>query len=92
MIKHRFIAEKLPGDDLPRLLLILSSLPFFSSTHEIIHIAGYLLCTNDEYRVHHDHIWALVQSVRRDFYFYTRPLDCVQYLSYSATLSPGVID
>ena len=34
---------------------------FFSPTHEITYIAGYLLSTDAEYSVHHDHIWAVLQ-------------------------------
>ena len=38
-------------------------LPFFSLTPQITYIAGYLLTTDDEYSVHHDHIWAVLQCV-----------------------------
>ena len=26
-------------------------------------IAGYLLCTGDKYREHHDHIWTVLQRI-----------------------------
>ena len=51
---HSFIAEELGT------FFILS---FFSPKHEITYIAGYLLTTNDEYSVHYDHIWAVLQCV-----------------------------
>ena len=34
-------------------------LPFFSPTHKITYVAGYLLATDDEYSVHHFHIWVV---------------------------------
>ena len=52
LTKHSFIAEK---------LATIFILPFFSPTHEITYIAGYLLTTDDEYSVHHDHIWVVLQ-------------------------------
>ena len=45
---HSFIAEKLEA---------IFILRFLSPTHEITYIGGYLLTTDDEYSVHHDHIW-----------------------------------
>ena len=42
---HHFIAEKLET---------IFILPFFSPTHEITYIAGYLLTTDDEYSAHYD--------------------------------------
>ena len=44
--KHSFLAEKK--------LETIFILPFFSPTHEISYIAGYLLTTDDEYSMHHD--------------------------------------
>ena len=38
-------------------------LPFVSPTHENTYIAGYLLTTDDEYSVHHDHIGVVLQCV-----------------------------
>ena len=35
-------------------------LPFFSPTHEIAYIAGYLLTTEGKNSVHHDYIWAVL--------------------------------
>ena len=53
--KHTFIAEKLEA---------IFVLPFFSPTREITYIAGYLLTTDDEYSLDHDHIWAMLQCVK----------------------------
>ena len=58
--KRIFIAEELET---------IFILPFFSPTHKIPYIAGYLLTTDDEYSVYHDHIWAQraqVQAVSDD--------------------------
>ena len=52
--KHSFIAEKLET---------IFILPFFSPTHEMTYITGYLLTTDEEYSVHLDHIWAVLQYV-----------------------------
>ena len=60
--KHNFIAEKLET---------IFIFPFFSSTHEITFIAGYLLTTVDEYSVHHDHIWAMFLGVLNNKTRYT---------------------
>ena len=49
--KHSFIAGKLET---------IFILPFFSTTHKILYIAGHLLSTDDKYSVHHDHIWAVL--------------------------------
>ena len=37
-------------------------LPFFFLTHKITYIARYLLTMDDEYSVHHDHIWVVLRS------------------------------
>ena len=54
MIKHSFIVEKL------KTIFILS---FFSLTHKVMYIIGYLLTTDKKYTVHHDHIWTVLQCV-----------------------------
>ena len=51
--KHSFIPEKL------EMSFIFS---FFCPTHDInMHIAGYLLTTDNKYSVHHDNIWAVLK-------------------------------
>ena len=45
MTKNSFIVEELDT------IIIL---PFFSPTHEITYIAGYLLTEDDEYSLHHE--------------------------------------
>ena len=51
--KHSFIVEKLET---------ISIFSFFSPTLEITYIAGYLLTMDDEYSVHHDQIWAVLNN------------------------------
>ena len=51
---HSLIAEKLET---------IFILPSFYLTHKMTYIAGYLLTTDGEYSVHHDHIWAVLQCV-----------------------------
>ena len=53
--KHSFIAEKLET---------IFILQFFSPTHKITCITGYLLTTDDKlkYSVHHDHNWAVLNN------------------------------
>ena len=56
MIKHNFL----------RLLeKKLEKVSFFSATHKITYIAGYLLSTQDEYCARYDHIWTLSQCVEQ---------------------------
>ena len=53
-------------------------MPFFSLTHEITYITGYLLTRENEYSVHHDHIWAVYNMLNNKArYFAIYLISCV---------------